>query len=140
MRYYFTLLCVLTLFISCNKNRNHPIANIPFDLTIDLSLPSYTDLNGVGGWAYVNGGIKGIVVYRQSYDVFVAWERQSPEDTENKCSSGLVTDTTNFLILNDPCSTAQFSLYDGSPIKDSKWGLRLYQTYWNGSNLLRISN
>jgi hypothetical protein len=135
----FFLLLVL-VSASCKKNKNHPVASVPFDITIDLTLPSYTDLNGAGGWAYVNGGIKGIIVYRQSYDVFVAFERQSPEDPDNTCSSGLITNPDNFLQLDDPCSNAQFSLYDGSPIKDSKWGLRQYQVIWNGSNLLRIYN
>ncbi|MBP6271608.1 MAG: hypothetical protein KA394_03620, partial [Fluviicola sp.] len=62
----FVVIATLLLFLpGCSKNKNHPIASIPFDFQIDLSLPSYQDLNGVGGWAYVNGGIKGIIVYRQ---------------------------------------------------------------------------
>ena len=94
--------------------------SIAFDIEIDLTLPTYQDLNGVGGWAYVNGGIKGLVVYRQSQDVFVAWERMSPEDPEGKCATGIVADSLNFLQLNDPCSDAKFSMYDGSPISNSK--------------------
>src|SRR3989344_1265338 len=127
LQIFFVLLFLVSA--SCKKNKNHPIASIPFDITIDLTLPSYTDLNGAGGWAYVNGGITGIIVYRQS-----------PEDPENTCSSGLITNPDNFLQLDDPCSNAQFSLYDGSPIKGSKWGLRQYQVIWNGGNLLRIYN
>lgn len=127
--------------LSCKKNKNHPVPSIAFDITIDMTLPSYQDISGVGGWCYVdNAGIKGIIVYRQSYDVFVAWERMSPEDPDELCATGLVPDSSNFLILNDPCSTAQFSMYDGSPIANSTWGLRKYQTIWNGSNLLRIYN
>ncbi len=138
LQIFFVLLFLVSA--SCKKNKNHPIASIPLDITIDLTLPSYIELTGVGGWAYVNGGIKGIIVYRQSYDVFVAFERQSPEDPENTCSSGLVPNVDNFLQLDDPCSNAKFSLYDGSPISGSDWGLRQYQVVWNGSNLLRIYN
>lgn len=138
LQIFFVLLFLVSA--SCKKNKNHPIASIPIDITIDMTLPSYIDLSGPGGWAYVNGGIKGIIVYRQSYDVFVAFERQSPEDPENTCSSGLVPNADNFLQLDDPCSDAKFSLYDGSPISGSKWGLRQYQVTWNGSNLLRIYN
>ncbi len=114
--------------------------SVAFDFQIDLTLPSYQELNNVGGWAYVSGGIKGIVVYRQSLDVFVAWERMSPEDPDNVCATGLTTDSTNFLQLRDACSGAVFSMYDGSPISGSDWGLRKYQAIWNGSNLLRIYN
>ena len=138
LQIFFVLLFLVSA--SCKKNKNHPIASIPLDITIDLTLPSYIELTGIGGWAYVNGGIKGIIVYRQSYDVFVAFERQSPEDPENTCSSGLVPNADNFLQLDDPCSNAKFSLYDGSPISGSEWGLRQYQVVWNGSNLLRIYN
>jgi hypothetical protein len=136
----FFLLVFLVSSSSCKKNKNHPIASVSFDITIDMSLPSYTEINGVGGWCYVNGGIKGIIVYRQSYDVFVAFERQSPEDPDNQCDTGLTPMADNFLQLDDPCSDAVFSLYDGSPISGSEWGLRQYQVVWNGSNLLRIYN
>jgi hypothetical protein len=134
------LLILVLAGVSCKKNRTHPIPSIAFDLQIDLTLPSYQELNSVGGWAYVSGGIKGIVVYRQSTDIFVAWERMSPEDPDNVCSTPLSIDSTNFLQLNDACSGAKFSMYDGSPISGSDWGLRKYQTEWNGSNLLRIYN
>ena len=140
MKIRIFLLILILAGVSCKKNRTHPIPSIAFDLQIDLTLPSYQELNSVGGWAYVSGGIKGIVVYRQSTDIFVAWERMSPEDPDNVCSTPLTIDTTNFLQLNDACSGAKFSMYDGSPISGSDWGLRKYQTEWNGSNLLRIYN
>lgn len=134
------LIFTLFLFAGCKKNNQHPVPSIAFDFQIDMTLPSYSPLNGVGGWCYVNGGIKGIVVYRKSYDDFVAWERQSPEDEAGTCESGLVTNADNFLQLDDPCSNAQFSLYDGSPLANSEWGLRGYLIQWDGSNILRISN
>jgi hypothetical protein len=143
MRLVKLQLIFLSLFLvsaSCKKTKDHPITSIPFDFEIDLALPSYTELNGIGGWAYVNGGIKGIIVYRRSYDVFVAFERQSPEDPGNTCPTALTPDSSNFLQLNDACSGAKFSLYDGSPISGSEWGLRQYQVSWNGSNVLRIYN
>jgi hypothetical protein len=138
LQLFFVLLVLSSA--SCKKVRNHPIPSVPFDITIDMALPTYTDLSGPGGWAYVNGGIKGIIVYRQSYDVFVAFERQSPEDPDNTCATPLTPDSSNFLQLNDVCSGAKFSLYDGSVISGSEWGLRQYQVVWNGSNLLRIYN
>ena len=134
------LLVTLVFLSGCQKEKNHPVPSIPFDFQIDLSLPSYQPLTGVGGWSYVNGGLKGIIVYRKSMDEFVAWERQSPKDPEGSCSSGLVPNADNFLQLDDPCSDATFSMYDGSPMANSDWGLRGYRCEWDGSNLLRISN
>jgi hypothetical protein len=143
MRYVnIAILAVFFLLgASCKKKiKNHPIPSVPVDITIDMTLPSYSDLNNVSGWCYVTGGIKGIIVYRLSSDLFVAWERLSPEDPENTCSTALTPTEDNFLQLKDSCSGALFSLIDGSPISGSEWGLRQYQTNWNGSNLLHIYN
>jgi nitrite reductase/ring-hydroxylating ferredoxin subunit len=138
----FLHIALILLFLGCNKNKQHPVPYFSFDSNINLNLPTYNSLKGVGGWAYVTGvGSKGVVVYRQSVERFVAFDRQSPAEGGLDCESGLVTDDDNFLILNDPCSNAQFSLYDGSIIGgDTEWGLRKYQTGFNGGDVLRIYN
>jgi hypothetical protein len=140
MKIRFFLFAALLLIFSCNKNRNHPVPSIPFDISINISLPSYSDLQGVGSWAYVNGGAKGIIVYRKSYDQFVAFDRQSPADGGAECATPLTPDSTNFLQLNDICSGATFSLYDGSPMAGSDYGLRQYQVVWDGNYVVRIYN
>ncbi|MDX1651742.1 MAG: hypothetical protein R3277_04565 [Brumimicrobium sp.] len=138
----FIALTILLFLFGCSKNKQHPVPYFTFDSNINLNLPSYSALQGVGGWAYVDGlGSKGVVVYRQSINEFVAFDRHSPAAEGFDCETGLVTDPDNFLILNDPCSNARFSLYDGSLIDgDSEWGLRSYLTSYNGSETLRIYN
>lgn len=132
---------LIILISGCKKNSNsNPVPNISFDITINTDLPSYNSLIGVGGWTYVNGGSKGIIVYRKATDVFVAFDRHSPKDADGTCSQALTPDSNNFLDLNDICSGAKFSLYDGSAISGSEFGLRQYQTSWNGINMLRIYN
>lgn len=130
---------ILTFIFSCKKSTNHPIPSVPFDITINTSLPSYNSLQGVGGWAYVTGGVQGIVVYRKSTDEFVAFDRKSPI-VSSECKQPLTTNPDNFLQLDDSCTKAKFSLFDGSPISGSEFGLRQYQTQWNGSSTLRIFN
>ena len=134
----FFLLIILTT--SCVKNNNNPVPSIPFDITIDINLPSYNALISVGTWAYVNGGSRGIIVYRRSIDEFIAFDRHSPADPEGTCFLPLFPDENNFLVLKDTCNNATFSLYDGSPMTNSEYGLRQYATQFNGSNLLRIYN
>lgn len=131
----------LTLF-GCSKNGQHPVPYYSFDANVNLTLPSYIDLQGVGGWAYVSGiGSKGVIVYRQSMQNFVAFDRHSPADEGFDCETGLTPDSNNFLILNDPCSNAQFSLYDGSIIGgDTEWGLRAYEVEYYGGQYIRIFN
>lgn len=141
MKVRFILFLVLSLVLfACKKNKQHPVPSIPFDMSIDITLPSYSTLNGVGGYAYVAGGSRGIIVYRRSIDEFMAFDRHSPMDPEGTCQHPLYPDTSNFLQLNDSCSGAKFSLYDGSPISGSDFGLRQYQTIYDGSNILRIYN
>ena len=137
---FILFLFPLLMVTSCNKNSNHPVPNIPFDITINMTLPSYSALNGVGGYAFVNGGSKGIIVYRRGIDDFVAFDRHSPADIAGSCAQPLTPDDDNFLVLIDSCNNASFSLYDGSPILNSDFGLRMYATAWNGNESLRIFN
>lgn len=139
IRILFIFLLV-TLIGGCKKNKDYPLPSVPFDFTIDLSLPSYQPVSAVGGWCYVAGGLKGIIVYRKGVDEFVVWERQSPEDPNGVCADGLIPKDANFLEMEDPCSDAVFSMYDGSPLQNSEWGLRQYRYEWNGSNILRLYN
>lgn len=131
---------LLLLLSSCKVNNNHPVPDVPFDITIDMTLPTYDDLLGVGGYAYVNAGSRGVIVYRRGIEDFVAFDRHSPADVNGNCNQPLTPDANNFLVLNDTCNNAQFSLFDGSPVEGSEFGLRQYATAWGGGNTLRIYN
>jgi hypothetical protein len=124
----------------CNNQNQHPVPFVPVDVTIDMQLPSYSNLQGVGGWTYLNGGSRGIIVYRKAIDEFVAFDRHAPSDPEGSCPIALYPDDQNFLQLIDSCNNAVFSLYDGSPVSNSIFGLRQYATQFNGNNLLRVYN
>jgi hypothetical protein len=141
MNIRFLSILLLHLFLTgCKKNNVNPVPNIPFDILVDINLPSYNSLNGVGGWCYVNGGSRGIIVYRRTIDEFIAFDRNSPVDPNGTCPSPLFPDQDNFLQLNDTCNNATFSLYDGMPISNSSFGLRQYATSFDGNSILRIYN
>lgn len=130
---------LLSSTFSCNKNKLHPVPSIPFDISININLPTYSGLTGVGGYAYVVGGSKGIIVYRVNTYEFVAFDRHSPAN-EGTCADPLENDEENFLMLKDKCSGAVFSLLDGSPVSGSDFGLRMYATAFDGTTNLRIYN
>ena len=136
------VICLGLLLLSskCNNQNQHPVPFVPVDITIDIQLPSYSNLQGVGGWTYLNGGSRGIIVYRKAIDEFVAFDRHAPSDPEGSCPIALYPDDQNFLQLIDSCNNAVFSLYDGSPVSNSIFGLRRYATQFNGNNLLRVYN
>lgn len=103
-------------------------------------LPSYSSLQSVGGYAYVNGGNKGLVVYRRSIDEFVCFDRMSTADGGYECTP-LEVDQDNYLFLNDACSDAVYSLLDGSLVSgNAVFGLRAYNTNFDGFSTLFISN
>ncbi|MBN9292553.1 MAG: hypothetical protein J0G96_01085 [Flavobacteriia bacterium] len=131
---------IVVTFLGCKSTRRNPIPNIPFDITINITLPAYIDLQNVGSYAYVTGGSKGLIVYRMSYDQFVAFDRHSPAEASFNCDQPLTPREENFLELSDSCSTARFSLLDGSAIEGSDVGLRQYLTYFDGANKVRIYN
>lgn len=142
--HFFLFLAIIPFIFGCNRNERHPVPYYQFDININLNLPSYNPLLGVGGWAYVNGiGSRGVIVYRRSVGEFVAFDRHAPSDPEGVCQSSLITNPDNFFILEDPCSGGRFSLLDGSPTSESDytdWGLRSYLTYYDGGATLRIYN
>tara|TARA_B110000285_G_scaffold182545_1_gene206341 strand:+ start:735 stop:1160 length:426 start_codon:yes stop_codon:yes gene_type:complete len=137
---FILMFAVGFLLTACPQNTAHPVPNIPFDISINITLPSYSSLQGVSGFAYVNGGSRGIIVYRRGISDFIAFDRHSPADIAGDCPQPLIQDAGNFLMLNDTCNSAQFSLYDGSPILGSNFGLRQYVVTWDGNQTLRIYN
>lgn len=135
------LLISVMIVLSCKKDNLHPVPSIAFNINININLPSYSGLQNIGGYAYVNGvGSKGVIVYRRSIDEFVAYDRQSTADGGLDCS-GVEIDEENSLLVNDVCGTSQFSLYDGSVVTGpAEFGLRGYLTIFDGAYTLNISN
>ena len=127
-------------FLGCRRNL-HPVPDIPFNININVNLPSYSGLQSIGGFAYVeNAGVKGLVIYRRSMDEFVAFDRMSTAMGGDTCAP-LYVDPDNLLILLDPCTESKFSLFDGSLIQGpAEWGLRGYRTIWNVANILNVQN
>ena len=125
-------------FTSC-KGEEHPVPNLPVNISINLDLPSYQPLNAPGGWAYVNGGSRGIVVYR-NFDEFVALDRHGTHDANNP-NAIVEVDSINFFELVDTTSNTRYSIQSGVVLSGpAKWGLRRYNTTWNGSYLVTIYN
>lgn len=61
---------------SCKKDETNDIAQNYVDFTLYINEPSNIALNAVGGWAYVNAGTKGIIIYRRSQTEFTALETE----------------------------------------------------------------
>ena len=91
-----------------------------------------------GGWTYINGGSRGIIIYRASNDVFKAYDRHCTFDSSNSCA--LVSVEVNNITGFDDCCGSKFILTDGSVTQGpANLPLKQYQTSFDG-NELRIFN
>lgn len=134
-----TRLIFCALFtISC-KEEPYPIPNVPVNISINLDLPSYQPLNSPGGYAYVNGGSRGIVIYRD-FEAFRALDRHSTYNSNDACAV-VEVNPNNMFELIDTCSGSRFSISNGAVIEGpAKFGLRSYNAAWDGAYTVHIYN
>lgn len=137
---HIILVITASLFLSSCIRNNNLVPYVPVDLYINLYLPSYSNLNAIGGWAYVSGGSKGIIIYRQTADVFSAYDRHCTHNADNPCGSVNVDSTSTFVECT--CDGSQFQLYDGLVINGpAAFSLKPYRTSYSlSSNVVHIYN
>lgn len=132
---------LLLLLYSCNSegiDDNKILPNIPVNETLFLNNPEYIDLQVVGGWAYTQGGISGIIVYHSGINTYVAFERSAPHLTPKACSR---MEVKNSIIMLCNCDKSEFSILNGSPLTDGvSYPARQYRADLIGSNTLQITN
>ena len=138
MHYKAFILVVAVLLSACAKNNGPQIPDVYVNYTVPINDPSISVLNSPGSAVMVNGyGVAGLIIYRRSDNMYVAYDRCSSVNPQNKCAVTL--DEPN-LTVTDPCSGAKFSLYDGTPVKaPATQSLRQYQVFIS-SLYLQVTN
>lgn len=128
----------LTVFSGCDKDENTvPVAFV--DLEVDLSLPDFIPLKSIGGWVYISGGQRGIILYRASLTEYNAYERLCTYDPTESCST-VDVGAANIKILDNDCCGSEFSLINGAAIQGpAVLELTRYSTDLDG-NILYITN
>ena len=127
----------LLLTLSCNKDTSY-IPYVPVNIQINLQNPDYQNIKTVGGWVYITGGSKGIIVYRADISVFKAYDRHCPYQPTDACSRVDVQDA--MMTATDTCCGSKFQLFDGSVLSaPATRALQSYQTSFDG-NILSINN
>jgi len=110
-----------------------PPATFP-DIFIDLNLPAYTDLKTDKGFKYINGGVKGIILYRFNSTTYFAFERNCSYQPNEACAT--VNVHASGLYMIDPCCSSTFEFPDGDPMDGPAWrSLRKYRTTLDGFTL-----
>lgn len=126
------LIFFLLIVPSCKKNKDDDwIPYVYVDFYINITLPDYIDLNVTGGWVYLNGGSRGIILYRKSDAEFAAYDRHCPYDPDNK-NAIVEVDDTDIMVVDSTCGS-KFQLLDGSVAKGpATRPLKEYRTFFDG--------
>jgi len=134
----FLIASAIAIIGSCKKENTSGIPNTAVDIYIYTNNPSYSNLNAVGGWVYITGGVRGIIVYRKTNSEIAAYDRNCTYQSNNACATVYV-DNTN-IIAKDTCCGSQFSIYDGGILQGpAGLPLKAYNTTFDG-NTLHIYN
>jgi len=132
------LLLFSALSFSCNDEENNNIPLTEVNIIIQINDPDYIRLQTVGGWEYISGGSRGIILFRLSQDQFRAFDRHCTFQPSNTCA--LVSVDPNNITASDDCCGSAFLLNDGSVSRPpANTALKQYRTSFDGTTL-RISN
>jgi len=132
------LLSVVLFAYSCRSDKENPVPYAHVDISINVNSTQYIGLNSVGGWVYLTGGYRGIIVYRNAPEEFVAFERTCPYDSDIS-TARVQVENSGMTAIDSTCGS-KFILIDGSVYAPpATVGLKQYRTSFDG-NILRIFN
>lgn len=138
LAYSFLLVLTMLCMLACKRDQPGGVPLTPVDIAININNPSYVDLAVPGGWLYLTGGSRGIIVYRRSTDEFVAMDRHCPYRPEDVCR--VVVDESEVIARDSLCCGSAFLITDGSVVQGpAALSLQRYNTSFNGTTL-RIYN
>ena len=143
---FFITLCYSLIVSGCGaKNDDQPlIPYAPVNLSLNLTNQQYARLRNDNGAVSLpvkgpagDGGVKGVVVVRQSPGVFLAFERNCPYRPFDACA--VVSLDQSRLFMRDSCCNSQFDLRGQTTGGPAPLPLKQYSTSVQG-NLLNITN
>ena len=125
------------LLANCRKDQD-VIPYVAVDISFSVSDPNFFDLNSVGGWVYIIGGSRGIIVYKKSSTEFMAYDRHCTYKPSTSCAK--VDVDKSQITAVDSCCGSKFLLTDGSVVSSpATIPLKSYQTTFDG-NVVHIFN
>lgn len=138
MKYFVYISLILLVIVGCKKDNNNAVPNVAVDIYVYTNNPSFVDVSIVGGWVYITGGVRGILLYRKSSTEFMAYDRNCTYQSSQPCAT--VVMESNNIAATDTCCHSRFSIYDGSVYQGpAGLALKSYNTTYDG-NVLHIYN
>ena len=133
---YLGLVMLMILSAACAKENYLP--DVPVNFSSPLTDPRLSRLSTAGGAVSITGyGIAGLIIYRALDNSYVAFDRCSTVNPEQK--NAVILDEPT-VTATDPVSGAKYLLNDGSPVKaPAKTSLKQYSVTIAG-NTLQVTN
>ena len=94
------------LFLSCQKQDDY-VQNVIVDIDLNLTLPEFAELQTVGNFVFITGGVKGIIVYHQAFDMYKTYDRNCTYQPSLSCAK---IDSVNSSIAICSCCDSKFLL------------------------------
>lgn len=133
------LLFLIPFAFACSKDKERVdyIPDVYVSQQLNLTNQQYVALRQDRGFVYLPGGVRGIILVRQSANRYLAFERNCTYQPSDTC--GRVQVDASNLFLSDPCCGSKFD-FEGAVIAGpAAYPLKQYATSLSG-NLLYITN
>lgn len=133
---FFIFICILFFACSDNTQLGNCLQNITIGVSTDLNNPININAQTPGGYTFLNGGAKGILLFNINGSTFVAFDLICPNAD---CSSPMTFE--NGLTLKCECDASEYSVHlGGAPqTNGSNCPAREYRVLKNGTSI-RITN
>ncbi len=130
--FLFTIIIALFAF-SC-ESKDKAYQEIPYVyVNIDMTLIDLKTVNE-RGWDTIQGGYRGIILYKESQSSYIAYERACPYDPLKDCA--LVEVEAGGTTMIDSCCDSRYLMLDGSVFSGpSLRSLKQYHTFYDGQRL-----
>ena len=130
--FLFFLLAFVFFSSSCKKDKVERIPSVPINISVPINSVQYNDLNTIGGWVYVTGGYRGLIIYRLNNDDFLCYDRACPYHPSAE-GARIEVESSGLIAVDSLCGS-RFFLSDGSVLKGpSTLPLKSYQTTFDGN-------
>ena len=137
MKFSLYILSISLLIASCNSQEDY-IPEVYVDILVNLSSPEYSDLQVSGNSIFIDGGVKGIIIYHGVGDHYNVYDRNCSYKPSLACS---VIDSVSSGVAYCRCCASIFLLEQDGTAGNSPALLPLKKYYWTWEgNLMKISN
>ncbi|MDC8106590.1 MULTISPECIES: hypothetical protein [Chryseobacterium] len=132
--FFSTLLIISNISVNSCGSREDTVScfpNTPINVTLNLNLAAYNNLNYVGGWIYVDeqqSGTRGLIIVRRSDNQFMVFDRNAPHICPDNDTTLEVKDNISIICPKD---NAKWILLTGQPSSGTNVPPKTYPYNYN---------